>query len=324
MRETSLPPPPAREELSGPDAAADQALAWFARLRAPAAGAADRAAFESWRAADPAHAAAYAEIEALWASPEFAAAATRHAPRRRPASRMVRAVAACAAALLIAAGLGAAADLPTRLRADAMTTVGERRDMTLADGSTVSLNTGSAIALERDGTRRGVRLLSGEAFFDVAQDAARPFEVRAGDALVRVVGTAFSVRRAGEAVYVAVLRGAVQVSADGASDAPLRLGPGDTARVVGGSAESRGRIDVESLMAWREGRFVFHERPLRQVLESLERYQPGWIVVADERLAALPVSGNYKLDEPAAIVDSLAKATGARVTRIAGRLTVLR
>lgn len=311
-------------ETQPQDSPTEQALAWFARLRAPMATPADRAAFAVWRDADPAHAAAYAEVETLWASPELAAAVTRHAPAHRRRQGWTRTAAACAAALLLAVALGTAADLPTRLAADAMTAVGERREMALADGSTMTLNSGSAMALDMTATHRGVRLLAGEAFFDVQSDASRPFEVRAGDALVRVVGTAFSVRRTDGGVYVAVLRGAVQVSAVGNGNASLRLGPGDMARVAGGQAEARGRAPVEDLLAWRDGRFIFRERPLANVIAALARYHKGWLVIADDKLAALPVSGNYQLDDPAAIVDSLAQATGARVTRVTNRLTVLR
>lgn len=306
------------------ESAMDQALAWFAKLRAPTPAAAERAAFEAWRSADAAHAAAYEKVEALWGSSAFSAAVARQASAKRGLPRWGRTVAACAAALLLAVGLGASFDVPTRLNADAMTNIGERREMTLADGSTLLLNSGSAVALDYDGTHRGVRLLAGEAFFDVQPDASRPFEVRAGAALVRVVGTAFSVRRTDEGVSVAVLRGAVQVSAAGASDAPLLLGPDDTACVTDGKAESRGRVDADSQLAWRDGRFIFHERPLGSVVAALSRHQKGWVVMANDKLAALPVSGNYKLDDPAAIIDSLAQATGAKVTRLAGRLTVLR
>jgi transmembrane sensor len=305
------------------DIPTEQALAWFAHLRAPALTASDRAAFEAWRAADPTNAAAYAEVEALWSSPELTAAVMRRAPKRRT-MRWPRTAAACAAAFLLAVALGVAVDLPMRLEADAVTAVGERRDLTLSDGSMMMLNSASAIALDMTASQRGVRLLSGEAFFDVQPDARRAFEVRAGDALVRVVGTAFSVRRTDDGVYVAVLRGAVQVSAAGNGSAALRLGPGDIARVADGQAEMRGRGPVEDFLAWRDGRFVFRDRPLASVIAALARYHKGWVVIADDRLSALPVSGNYKLDDPVAIVDSLAQATGARVTRVTSRLTVLR
>lgn len=307
------------------ESATDQALAWFARLRAPAAGPADRAAFEAWRAADAAHGAAYAEVEALWASPEFAAAVVRNAPPvRRPRRVFVRALAACAAALVMAVGLGAAFDLTTRLRADAITAVGERRAVTLPDGSTVLLNSDSAVTWHEDAAHRGVRLLAGEAFFDVVHDEARPFVVQAGEARVRVVGTAFSVRQGENGVYVTVLRGAVRVSAAGAAAAPLQLGPGGTALVAGGKAESRGEADVDALLAWRDGRFIFRECTFGAVIDSLSRYHKGWVVVANGALANLPVSGNYSLDDPQAIVDSLAKAVGAQATHVTSRLTILR
>ena len=222
----------------------DAALERFIRARDVDADPADRQALADWAAADPAHEAALARVEAMWGADVFATALARSVqPATSGATRRPRQRAwplALAASVLLMIGIGAALDLPLRLRADAITATGERRLVVLADGSRVTLDTDSAIAVTIDETGRHLTLLEGRAFFEVTPDAARPFEVAAGPARVRVTGTAFAVGfTADDAVMVQVRSGRVEAGAAGRSRA---LGAGDalrTTRAVGAQCEVR-------------------------------------------------------------------------------------
>ena len=310
----------------------DAALERFIRARDVDADPADRQALADWAAADPAHEAALARVEAMWGADAFAAALVRTmqpAPlpaSSRPASSPSRLrqrawPLALAASVLLMIGIGAALDLPLRLRADAITATGERRLVVLADGSRVTLDTDSAIAVTIDETGRHLTLLEGRAFFEVTPDAARPFEVAAGPAKVRVTGTAFAVGfTADDAVMVQVRSGRVEAGAAGRSRA---LGAGDALRLDGTGPGIVTHPDPAQELGWLDGRLVFVDRPLGDVLAELDRYLPGRILVTDPAIAARRVTGNYRLDDPAGSTLALAAVAGAEVTQITGRLLIL-
>ncbi|AFK52881.1 FecR family protein [Tistrella mobilis] len=303
----------------------DAALERFIRARDVDADPADRQALAEWAAADPAHEAALARVEAMWGADAFAAALVRTMqPVMSGAARRPRRRAwplALAASVLLMIGIGAALDLPLRLRADAITATGERRLVVLADGSRVTLDTDSAIAVTIDETGRHLTLLEGRAFFEVTPDAARPFEVAAGPAKVRVTGTAFAVGFSDDdAVMVQVRSGRVEAGAAGSSRA---LGAGDALRLDGAGPGIVTRPDPAQGLGWLDGRLVFVDRPLGDVLAELDRYLPGRILVTDPAIAARRVTGNYRLDDPAGSTLALAAVAGAHVTQITGRLLIL-
>lgn len=315
----------------------DAALERFIRARDVDADPADRQALADWAAADPAHEAALARVEAMWGADAFAAALVRTmqpaplpaASRSASSPSRLRQRAwplALAASVLLMIGIGAALDLPMRLRADAITAAGERRLVVLADGSRVTLDTDSAIAVTIDETGRHLTLLEGRAFFEVTPDAARPFDVAAGPAKVRVTGTAFAVGfTADDGVMVQVRSGRVEAGAAGRSRA---LGAGDALRLDGTGPgivthPDPARPDPAQGLGWLDGRLVFVDRPLGDVLAELDRYLPGRILVTDPAIAARRVTGNYRLDDPAGSTLALAAVAGAEVTQITGRLLIL-
>jgi transmembrane sensor len=224
-----------------PDDAEDpvwgQAMDWLLAVQAAPADAEIRRGLATWRAADAAHERAYRRAERVWrltgalqpAAPALAPAApvvtlSAHRPRRRVLAYGAAAlVAACLLVLLMPPAM-------LRLQADYLTGAGERRQVTLADGTVVDLNADSAIAVDYAGDRRDLVLLAGEAFVTVGRDA-RPFRVRARDMTVVDIGTAFDVDLGTDAYSVAVEHGAVQVSyTGGQSPVDARLGPGDRLR----------------------------------------------------------------------------------------------
>lgn len=290
-----------------------QALDWLILLED--ADEVCQARFAEWLAASPDNAEAFARAQRCWQSPTLVSAAARLEQRLQPAPKRAWRVGrslALAASLLLLVGITLHSDLLLRLRADHVTAVGQRQSLDLADGSHVLLNTGSAFSSQIDANQRVTQLLRGEAYFDVAKDSSRPFQVAAGPILISVRGTAFSVRYLDDTAEVSVERGEIEVHARG-NDTRIYLASGDSIRVGPDGVGNRTRASTASQLAWVQGRLVFDDRPLREVLDELRRYYPGWIINSNARLNDLRITGNYRLSEPAAIMRSLAQVTSAQL-----------
>ncbi|HEX6865917.1 MAG TPA: FecR family protein [Caulobacteraceae bacterium] len=296
----------------------DAATQWVARRRLGLMSAAEETAFDAWRA-DPDNAAALAEIEGLVegvgdiaAMAEVRAmreAALAVAPPRRPPLRAWGAIAASLVALVLAgvwaANLPAAptpsAPVPAVAAQRYVTGVGEQRTVKLADGSRVALNTASVVEVAYSEGRRDVRLLQGQALFDVAHNAARPFVVTAGDRVVTALGTRFDVRVDAGAVKVVLVEGRVKVE-------PLR--PAGLERIVpvlgratldAGeelTADDADGIDVavadtDRATSWRRGQVIFRDDTVAAAVAEMNRYSDTQLVIADPRIASLKISGVF-------------------------------
>lgn len=301
-----------------------EAADWLVRLEAAPGDRSLGPAFEAWCAADPAHAAAFAEVRRSWlAVPQGLAAM---APAARAARRPPRRGrwAAGLAGLAVAAGLAVMLlpGLALRMTADAATGVGELRQVTLADGSRMQLAPLSAADMQLDGSHRRVILRRGEAFFQVVADAGRPFVVRAGRVQVTVTGTGFEVDRDDDRVTVAVRSGTVLVEAPAVP--AVQLSPGETVEIpADGSAPIRGRIAPDAVALWQDGRLFVDGATVGEVVARLRAYTPGLILVADDALADRQVTGLYDLRDPQAALSALMRAHGGRLRRIGPLLTIL-
>lgn len=276
----------------------EAALHWLVRLTSGEASDAERQEFERWRA-DPDHAALYAEVERLWdGMGEVLDPPDNVVPLRpRPCRFAVfgpnwgRQVAAIAASIAVLGFTGQ--QYASVWQYDHATQGSARGHAELADGSTVALNTGSAIDIAYQGNQRRVTLARGEAFFDVKRDAARPFVVAAGSGEVRVLGTAFSVRREGDGARVTVIRGKVRVST---GDTHVDLLPNQQVSFAGGREGQVARVDAGTLLAWSQGRLVFENKPLASVVAEIDRYYPGMIVLANAKAGRKRVDATVNLD----------------------------
>lgn len=293
---------PLAPQLPGSEARAeDAALAWFVRLRDEEVSEDDKATFRAWLGADPTNAQAYGEVVRLWGGLDGVSQrpstlihpVITHPPARRSAlSRL-----AMAASLAAAFGLGAYALAPAGFLADHRTSAGEQRTVTLTDGSNMEINTASAISIAFDPEVRQVTLHGGEAYFEVAKDPTRPFVVDAGAGRIEVLGTAFSVRRFGDAVSVIVTESEVEVSGPDGRTAVVRAGQSLEVTESGGLGRTE-PADAGKSLAWRRGRLVFDNRPLGEVLAELERYRTGRILIMDSALESLPVTGSFSIARP--------------------------
>lgn len=305
---TERPHAIAQDVLS--NAAMDQALSWLIELE----GADDalQVRFQEWLNADPEHARAFEKARTLWSSQPVRHAAENIAPPRKR-SAWQRALPhwkplATAAVLLL--GLFSFSNLPLRLQADHLTVVGERQRLELTDGSKVLLNTDSAFSSQVGEKQRSARLYQGEAFFDVTLKPGLPLEIEAGPVRMSANSTAFSVRYLNGVAQVHVQRGAVDVHATH-GDSSLSLGAGDSFRVGPDGFGQREKLDPVRDLAWVQGRLIFNNSPLSDVLAELRRYYPGWIVSTNAQLDRVAVTGNYRLDNPLDVVRSLAQITSA-------------
>lgn len=291
--------------------AREQAMDWLIRLQC--ASEQDTEAFEHWLGAAPQNAEAYVEAEALWnGAPLRQAAVELHNNHRRSLGRRVRRHwKPLATAALLLVGLFTFGNLPLRLQADHLTVVGERQRLQLGDSVNVLLNTNSAFASDLHGARPVARLLQGEAYFEVTGNGQPPLEVQAGPLRARVSDTDFAVRYLDGEAQVRVQRGDVDLQ--GSTDQRIRLSAGDSISVGPKGFGPRQRPDLRQELAWVDGRLVFENCPLSQVLAELQRYYPGWIINRNAQLEQVAVTGNYRLDQPLQTLRALAHITSAQL-----------
>ena len=311
------------------DALAEEAMAWFAKLRGEAVSAVDRACFDAWLRSNPAHRQAYEEVAAFWDSPGFSQAlgeASLSLGLGKPPSRFSRSRHRARLALALAASLAVFAVIyrPAALgcwNADYCAAVGEAKTVALEDGSHVTLNTGSAIRVESGSGSRHVRLLRGEAFFDVSPDARRPFQVDGHYSLTRVKGTRFLVREDQATDTVTVVSGVVEVSRDGQEPAVLRENDQITvdARKAGGIRKVQGSVAG----AWMKGKAVFDNAPLAEVVAEIARYRRGTVLIKGDGLRTLKVSGRFDIANTDQALESLAQTLPIRVYRLTPWLVVI-
>lgn len=183
------------------------------------------------------------------------------------------------------------------------TPIGGRDTIPLTDGSQVVLNTDTRIRVDLTDTERRVQLDKGEAFFDVARDATRPFVVQVGDKRVTAVGTKFSVRRVGDDIRVTVTEGKVRIDQPEAQSSPL-LEAGNIAQTADTETLIRESSppEVEQLLSWRSGYLVFEATPLADAVAEFNRYSPRKIVIEDAATAALRIGGNFRTDNAEAFL----------------------
>lgn len=322
------------------DAVVDAALDWFVRLEA-GCDASARLEFEHWLQADPKNPKAFKQIKDMSGSAALSTAAAIDAEKlarldqanlakvtgRRRAARgfgAKRWASLAAAFALVVLGATQLPGLMLRWQADYMTVTGNFRQVSLPDGSVMTLNTASAVRIDFKDGRRDVRLLHGEAFFDVVHDPAHPFIVSAAFSHVRVTGTAFAVRTGSQTDTITLERGHVEVSRlDDAADR-ASLDPGEMVEVTSGALSPVTPVDTQSALAWVSGRIVFHDDPLSAAVRDLGRYYPEPIFVLGSSTGNIRVTGNYRLDDPEGAIRNLAEAAGAEVSRLPGGVLILR
>lgn len=314
-----------------------EAVAWITRLNGNPSRR-ERKDFELWLHRDPIHEEVFERVHSMWSSVSDAdldiagekdGLLSQHLEtlqrlrQRRRATTSSGIVIGCLA--LLCAGTWLWLEKPNLLQdmtADYSTGRGERQTIVLKDGTSVLLDAASALDVHLSDTQRAVRLLRGSAYFEVSHSQV-PFIVSTESGQSLVLGTAFDVAISGDDVVVTLERGSLRVSA-GAENQSVVLKPGETVTYDAASVGTVRAADLDATMAWHEGRFVFNDMPLIDVLNNIGRYRSGRILVMSQALREKRVSGSFSLEDPDAALAAVQSTVGFTVNKIAGALVVVR
>lgn len=313
----------------------EEARRWFVLLLEQP-GATKQAEFEIWLRSDPANFAAYSAIEANWQASEQAGRrlaekeaaqlsvyleAMDKAKSRKITARRLSALSVLLACLLAGGWWLERPHIVQDMLADYSSARAERRNIALADGSSIILDADSALDVDYTTGERRVHLLRGRAYFDV-EPSTVPFIVEAAKGEVTVLGTAFSVALMESGGLVTLQRGSVAVTVEEKA-AKSTLVPGEQVKFSTGGIDAVETVNVDDAMAWQKGRFVFYRMRLADVIDEIQRYRKGRIVIASSRLAEETVTGSVSLADTDAALASLQASLGFRLHTVAGRLAIL-
>jgi transmembrane sensor len=320
----------------------EEAAAWVWRMESGPAGGADAAGFEAWLRQDPRHRRAVEELTRVWDALDGLAGSHRAGSMTdlsgsgggaHVAAVRGRRYWLLAAAAVLIATVGVVWLYRANETQILATAVGQHRNLTLSDGTVLTLNTNTIVETNFGRRAREIYLRKGEAHFEVAQDRLRPFLVHAGDAVVRAIGTEFEVRvRADRHVDVLVTEGRVEVEPDVPDAQPRAAGtaagpvPVVSVRAVhAGQQLTTATTDytvvpvspeqLSSELAWRDGAVVFDSEPLGEAIAEIQRYTDARIIVSDPSIGTLPVGGRFRTDDLQGFLDGLATALPVTIRR---------
>jgi len=277
-----------------------EASRWLLRLQSEAVSAEDHAAFEAWYRAGPENAETFdALAEAVDRLRQLRGRIPKDLePSDGAFSRSRRTILAVAAGGALAASItgfawyvAAAPWGGESLTFE--TALGVQRQVKLADGSQIELNTGTRLDVRMSPARRHVKLARGEALFTVAHEAQRPFEVEAAGHVLRAVGTVFSVRVDANAAALLVIEGRVSVAPAGGG-MPQLVSAAQRFDLANARTTALSPKDIERRLAWRRGMLDFDGIPLGDVVAEVERYTGARFTFADPALADLPMATYFR------------------------------
>lgn len=314
-----------------------EAFDWAARLAIGPVSEDERSGFDEWHGASPAHAEAYRNVTAFMDGlraldlpleapddrPQMPVANDNVVPLRRPAVGISRraflgsgAVAASVAAGIIAvqSPLGLWPTL-AELMADERTGVGERKSFTPLAGVDVELNSRSSLSW----VPNGVRLVAGEMFVSVEQDAPR-FHVEAGAARIAGSHAQFNVSDIGTQLCVTCIDGAVTAERSGER---VALRSGEAVTWAADGTMERARIDTAAAGAWRRGLLIYKGTPLATAIGEINRYYPGRLVLRGSALNVRPVTGVFHVDQIELALVQIQQLTRVSATHLPGGVVLL-
>jgi len=302
----------------------DTALGWIARFRSDSVTEGDRQAFALWLAESPAHKHAMDSMLDMWADlasvrqlyPDSLQIQSRAANQGNWWRVSIAAAACLVVALLIWPQNQQAVESSMRYQ----TALGEQQTIELEDGSTLTLNTNSRVSVSFDEKHRQLELIRGEAFFKVAKDPGRPFDVNAGSARVTAIGTAFNIYRTEHSSDITVVEGVVRVTelGDTGSRAPateiLRANQQLTATDKGLQAAAPANVSQQT--AWQRGELIANNMTLAELIAQIERYHDTHILLTDASIATLKISGVFDLSDLSPILQALQVSLGVKAVPI--------
>lgn len=320
---------------TGGEAIALEAASWLAQLDAGRLSASDRMALAEWVSRSPAHALELQNAAQLWQGVDMTFNALITPDEQpsvwklfkswvsvRPAqfgAACVLAIAVCALPVMI----NLSGSAPTQIeRVDTpqiySVAKGELLVQTLPDGSVMHVNTDTQVEVDYTPNLRTLRLIKGEAYFDVAHNPDRPFEVYAGGNRVQAVGTAFVVSLLQDNVDVIVTDGKVRVDQLSVSEGVVNPVVEQAKRTVYVPSGHRAEVKPDSYevaviepaiidkqMAWQQGQLIFSGDRLEDVTVQVQRYSDLKIVISDPSLRDMPVSGTFSTKDIGPILKAI-------------------
>ncbi|MGK5075294.1 FecR family protein [Janthinobacterium sp. ZB1P44] len=302
-----------------------EAAAWWARLRADDFTQADADALRAWCALSPGHARAWRELRQVWQALDPALTRAAAAPQRenvlafplRPGRRafLGGALAAGVAVLALRPPLGAWPSLQ-ELSADYRTGTGEQRQLALSQQMTVQMNTQTRINVRAP---EAIELLGGEAEI-LASGARQPVSVVAGAGRLLAQSARFNVRHTGDAVCVTCLAGAVEVVWQ---QRRQTLDAGQQLVYDDGGAQAATVAPAEEASAWRTGALSFAGKPLAEVVDEINRYRPGRVVLRNAELGRRLVRMRFSIGQTDGALAMIRDLYGAQMTSLPGGIVLL-
>ena len=310
----------------------NEAAAWVVRLdRGPLTGEQERE-FHAWLAGNSRRLGAFGRMSGFALITERSGAAgTDFDPADFTPLHSRRKLLQVGGAIAAAAVIGGATELKLLLHVKKFqTTKGELKVIPLEDGSVVTLNTDSAIAVNYTDRQRSIQLYRGEALFDVAKGQSRPFTVAADDTQITVVGTSFTVRRLESSpVQVLVREGIVEVSKPNRAEIiPIRISANNLAVAPQHEAEIAARpiasTELHRALAWETGMIAFEGETLAQATAEFARYSDVKITIEDEQLAREPITGLFRASDPVDFAEKIAISLDAKSKVEEGQVRIMR
>lgn len=279
--------------------------------------------FKQWLSADKRHLGAYARAEGTLVRVDrvhgaaVSGSSVFQATKVSKWSRRKVVLTGAAAASVATVGFTAAQIWENGREQMFATDIGQLREVLLADGSVITLNTNSKVAVRYTAEVRNIRLLRGEALFDVAKDRSRPFVVLANGTFVRAVGTSFTVSvLPQQPVQVLVREGTVEVKRkEFASSAPVRVGANTKAVAPNDAPIKATAIPTAKLdrdIAWKDGRLAFDDETLEDAVDEYARYSDVQIVV-DPAISQKTITGVFGSNDPIGFAKGVASVLGLAV-----------
>lgn len=335
---------------------AEQAADWFVMLREQTPSARDREAFSAWLLDSPIHVHEYLAIAQLYGNlanidPDNEIDIESLLPAKTENSNVLslkdstainanediqvtdkRSHVTYAVAAIIAVIITAFASVilinQDWQQQHIVTAVGEQRSIALDDGSIIEINTQSKLTVQMDKETRVVRLINGEAYFDVETDHNRPFIVDTGDAHVKVLGTKFNIYKQAGNTVVTVLDGKVTVipkynlSQDILAldtnkedfNRPVELAVGEQVQIGPQRVPiEKVSVNVRKVTAWQDRRLIFEGQTLKEIVDEFNRYNSNQIEVIDSELAGLELSGAFESNDPDSLIEFLKRNNSIKV-----------
>lgn len=311
------------------DLIAEQAIAWFTRMQSNTLSSHEKTQFKIWKAQSSVHQRAYEEITRLWNAPAFnlalGQATLSYAPERveRKSARSYRKY--WAPSLAMAASFAVFMvffDPVTRLQADFYTGTGANRTVQLSDGSIVTLNTDTAITVAFNDNERRIRLFKGEAYFSVQTDRQRPFVVNSGETETTVLGTRFIVKNENAGDKITVVKGLVKVSSL-QQDQSVLLHPDEQVINTRNGLTAIRKTLTNQETAWLKGRLTFQDATMTEIVQELDRYLPGIILITDNTLKNYRINARFDITQPAQALDTLGQTLPIKITHVSNWVTVI-